>query len=238
MTEDPRDIAPPAEALAALEALAARGARRVDPVRWHLAAALARRAPSHAGAARRVIEARIAALVDELAAASGAGETAAAHGPSARAASPGPLAALATHAGGRTRAGAPAPASTAPGIAGARAPGSAQRPGARGASTPAAAPAPEPPALHYFRRTWSRLNAHERLAQSRDSLPANAGPLNSHFLVHRALAALHELAPGYLEHLVAHVDDLLWIEAATGGAGPEMPAPARPDTERKAARGR
>jgi hypothetical protein len=107
----------------------------------------------------------------------------------------------------------------------------------RPAKTPAPPPVPvappEPPALRYFRRTWSRLKVDDRLAQARAALPANAGPLNTHHLVHRALATLHELAPGYLEHFIAHVDDLLWIEAATGGAGPESLAPPRAEGERK-----
>jgi hypothetical protein len=250
MTERTPDAATPAAVTLAdaataaaprsLEALAARGARRVDPVRWHLATGLARRAPAHAGEARRVIEARLAALVDELAAALDAvpAERGRADAPAAspRASRTGPLAALAAQAGARPRAHSRAPTSLAPAAAPSRAP--APRPAARGAPTPASAPPAEPPGLHYFRRTWSRLNARERLAQSCASLPANAGPLNSHILVHRALATLHELAPGYLEHLVAHVDDLLWIEAATGGAGPEAPAPARGDAERKAPRGR
>jgi hypothetical protein len=77
------------------------------------------------------------------------------------------------------------------------------------------------------------LKADARLAQSHAALPANAGPLNSLHLVHRTLATLHALAPGYCEHFIGHIDDLLWIEAATGAAGPDAMVPTRAEAERK-----
>jgi hypothetical protein len=67
----------------------------------------------------------------------------------------------------------------------------------------------------YFRRTWAKLGARQRLAQSLATLPENPGPLNSQHLVHRALTLMGELAPAYLERFVAHVDALLSLEAAT-----------------------
>jgi len=72
--------------------------------------------------------------------------------------------------------------------------------------------APAGSSLPYFRRTWSRLNADQRLAQSRSSLPQNAGPLNSQHLVHRSLAQMRELSPAYFERFIAYADALLWIE--------------------------
>jgi hypothetical protein len=66
--------------------------------------------------------------------------------------------------------------------------------------------------LQFFRRTWSRLSAEQRLAQSQSTLPENAGPLHSHQLVHRSLTLMRELSPAYFEHFIAHVDALLWIE--------------------------
>jgi hypothetical protein len=231
---------------AALARLGERGARRVDPVRWHLAEGLLRRAPAHEGAARVVIEVRVATLVESI----GAALDAAAADPSLapagttpdRAASPGPLASLVAHAKAHARMNAgrngdaPEAVLKVPAASSASASArstSARRPGRRTASTPVPAPTQTPPSLEYFRRTWSRLKADDRLAQARTSLPANAGPLNSHHLVHRALATLHELAPTYFEHVIGHVDDLLWIEAATGAAGPDPTTPGRPESERK-----
>lgn len=75
-----------------------------------------------------------------------------------------------------------------------------------------------------FRRAWARLGARQRIAQSRSALPAHAGPLNSHQLVHEALTRLAALSPGYLERFVAQVDALLWLEAS---------AAARPATAKR-----
>jgi hypothetical protein len=66
--------------------------------------------------------------------------------------------------------------------------------------------------LPYFKGTWSRLHADQRLAQSRSTLPHNAGPLNSQHLVHRSLALMRELSPAYFERFVAYTDALLWVE--------------------------
>jgi hypothetical protein len=71
---------------------------------------------------------------------------------------------------------------------------------------------PAAASLPYFRRTWSKLNADQRLAQSRSSLPQNAGPLNSQHVVHRSLALMRELSPAYFERFIAYADALLWIE--------------------------
>jgi flagellar biosynthesis regulator FlaF len=81
----------------------------------------------------------------------------------------------------------------------------------------AAAPARTVPAeidaLPYFRRTWSRLSADQRLAQSQAALPGNVGPLNSQHLVHRSLMLMREVAPEYLEHFLAQVDALHALES-------------------------
>jgi hypothetical protein len=79
---------------------------------------------------------------------------------------------------------------------------------------------PAATSLPYFRRTWARLNADQRLAQSRSSLPQNAGPLNSQHVVHRALAQMRELSPAYFERFIAHADALLWLEQTNTRATP------------------
>ena len=78
--------------------------------------------------------------------------------------------------------------------------------------------AADPQTLQFFQRTWSRLSADQRLAQSRASLPENAGPLNSHHLVHRALTLMRQLSPDYLERFVGYVDALQWLEQADEAA--------------------
>lgn len=81
----------------------------------------------------------------------------------------------------------------------------------------AAGALPELKSLRRFRRTWARLSAEQRLAQSHARLPDNAGPLHSQRLVHRALNAMRQLSPAYLEHFIAHVDALLWLDQVHGG---------------------
>ena len=87
-------------------------------------------------------------------------------------------------------------------------------------------PAPEARTLQFFKRTWSRLSADQRLAQSRACLPDNAGPLNSQHLVHRSLVLMRELSPEYLEHFVGYIDALQWLEQSNEAAAAGLPAGA------------
>jgi hypothetical protein len=92
-------------------------------------------------------------------------------------------------------------------------------------AAPDRAAAPDTRTVQFFKRTWSRLSADQRLAQSRATLPDNAGPLNSHHLVHRSLTLMRELSPEYLERFVGYVDALQWLEQANEAAAQE-PRPA------------
>jgi len=192
-----------AQAGDALAALRERGVDRRDPVRFRLAEALARRASAHSGAARRRIDDRLAAMLQRLGDHEAPAPRAAA-APAAR----GPLGELVALLAARRP-------QTMGGLAGDAAP---QAP--RG-------PAADPATLRFFKRTWSRLSADQRLAQSRACLPDNAGPLNSQHLVHRALTLMHELSPEYLEHFVGYVDALLWLEHANESTPPRKNMPAR-----------
>ena len=182
-------------------ALREQGWQRRDPVRFRLAEALARRAAAHTGAARRVLDARLAALLERLAPAPGAAPVDA----GARA-SRGALAELVAHAARQK----PSPVLGTP-----------DKPRGALADKPSATPPPEAKTLEFFKRTWSRLSADQRLAQSRATLPDNAGPLNSHHLVHRSLTLMRELSPEYLEHFVAYVDALQWLEQSNEAAAAE-----------------
>jgi len=88
-------------------------------------------------------------------------------------------------------------------------------------------PLPEARTLQFFKRTWSRLSADQRLAQSRACLPENAGPLNSQHLVHRSLVLMRELSPEYLEHFVGYIDALQWLEQSNEAAEQSAGTPAR-----------
>jgi len=201
---------------AMLDAWRQSGHHRFDPVRFRFIEALARRAEDHEGDARRILDDK---LVKLLASYGGALEGA----PSAPAeqevpAGRGPLAEL---------------------VADIERHASLHEVG-----TPASDPVPGLPSpqelktLAYFRSTWSRLSAEQRLTQSLEKVPENAGPLNSHHLVHRALKLMQDLSPGYLHRFMSYVDALLWLDQVNGGASSADPEVARPERHGRAARGR
>jgi hypothetical protein len=202
----------PADA-SAFDALRERGVDRRDPVRFHLAESLARRAAVHAGAVRRVLDDKLAALMDQLA---GAGDAKAE--PASMRPPCGLLAELVAHASRRKT----APVLPAP-----------TKPRGAAADKAPAGPAADPKTLQFFKRTWSRLSAQQRLAQSRASLPGNAGPLNSQHLVHRSLTLMHELSPEYLERFVGYIDALQWLEQSNEAATQEALGAARPGGGKK-----
>ena len=65
-----------------------------------------------------------------------------------------------------------------------------------------------------FRRAWDRERSAGQVDQALARGPANAGPLNSHALVLQSLALMRQLSPDYLQHFLAHVESLQWLEQA------------------------
>lgn len=207
-----------------LDAWRARGDHLLDPVRFRLIEVLARRAQAHRGDARRILDDKVARLL----AAYGEGLEKAGHasapcepadprgtqGPAPRGALAELVDLLARHA-------------SAPG----------EGPTASDAAS-RLAPAPELKSLRYFKSTWSRLSADRWLMQSLAKVPENAGPLNSHHLVHRALALMRELSPEYLNRFMSHVDALSAIDQLNGAGASAGTSTRREESQRKAARGR
>ncbi|WP_052738135.1 DUF2894 domain-containing protein [Robbsia andropogonis] len=74
---------------------------------------------------------------------------------------------------------------------------------------------PEMPVLPYFRQVWAVLRLDGQIRRSLRYVPENAGPLNSRSLVHRALSLMQDTAPGYLQHLLAYMDQLADLGAVT-----------------------
>jgi hypothetical protein len=224
---------------ATLDAWRALGADRVHPARFRLIAALARRAPSHGGEARRLLDERLVALIaayakeierakappaaeekdsDPAPRASETADRAAAHNAPHRS----PLSELIDLlASRRTATAAPAPhTAIAPG-----APAPPHLAGREGS--------PELPMLDYFRETWSRFSTEKHFRQSLAQVPDNAGPLNSHSLVHRSLALMRERSPGYLRQFLSYVDALSGMEQLAGPvASPGAAAAPAPTTQR------
>jgi hypothetical protein len=171
-----------------IEAWRERGDHRFDPVRFRFIEVLAGRAEAHCGEARRILDEKLAKLL-------------AAYGEDLERA----RCADGDIAGQQGQPHRGALAELVDHIN-------------RHASSERDGPAPELEALAYFRSTWSRLSADRRLTHSQALVPENAGPLNSHHLVHRSLTLMRELSPEYLSRFMSYVDALLWIDAA-GGAG-------------------
>ncbi|WP_395700250.1 DUF2894 domain-containing protein [Aquabacterium sp.] len=195
------------EAVAAmLAAWRARGLQQRDPVPYHRLEALARRAAALQGRTRALLDERLAVLLAQCAQRLSDDQAcdAAARAPGAAVAGHGPLAELV-----RQLAGTPPPPATP-------LPGAPASPPTGGAAVPAAPV--ELKALRQHRRTWSRLHVERRLSQSKAQAPDQAGPLHSQALVVRTLSLMRELSPEYLEHFIAEVDTLLWLEDAHGGS--------------------
>ncbi|MGK6307849.1 DUF2894 domain-containing protein [Variovorax sp. DT-64] len=214
--------APAIEPGATLGAWRERGDDRLDPVRFGFIEALARRAATHHGEARRILDDKLLQLL----AAYGEDLEKRRDAPVAPAAlkrddppDASPLAGLLDHIARHA-----APEGEAP-SAGEAVPGLPAAPG-------------ELKTLGYFRSTWSRLSADRRLTQALAAVPENAGPLNSHQLVHRALTLMRELSPEYLHRFMSHVDALLWLDRANAGSASPAAEASRTDGRKKGARGK
>lgn len=206
---------------AAIDAWRARGDHLFAPVRFRFIEALARRAEAHDGDARRILDEKVAGLLAayggdlEKTRRSAVASAAAADVPHGS-----PVGELLAHIARQ------APALGALGEA----------PAAEG--VPGHDRAPELKSLRYFRSTWSKLAADRWLTQSLVKVPENAGPLNSHHLVHRALGLMHERSPEYLNRFMAYVDVLLSIDPAGPEAASEAAPARRADGRKGNARGK
>lgn len=236
---------PQIDSSAAIEALRARGAARFDPVRFRFIEALARRAVVHRDAATRVLESRlISALADfsklldraateniaTLARATAqfpdaadalkkycdAGDFGGLQRMIARLAAQrgeSPLAGLLAHIGRHS-------------------PDSIDAGAAQSALT-AGTPRCELKAMAYFRNTWSKLSVDRQLSRSLAQAPANAGPLNSEFLLLQALTTMRDISPEYLRQFMTYADTLLWLDQAESGRSPARKSAARGEREKK-----
>jgi hypothetical protein len=197
-----------------LDAWRARGEHRADPVRFRFIEAMARRAAGHQGDARRILDEKVAGLLAAYREKLEEKQRAVAGMKQEPALPSGPLAQLVEHIARQSPLQAEGPAATG------------------------AAPAPELKTLRYFRSTWSRLSADRRLTQSLAKVPDNAGPLNSHHLVHRSLKLMHELSPEYLNRFMSYVDTLLWVDQVNGSNAPAAANTPRVESKKKTSRGK
>lgn len=73
-------------------------------------------------------------------------------------------------------------------------------------------PTTELKTVRQFRSTWSKFSVDQQLSKDLELAPKNAGPINSHMLTLRALAAMRDISPDYLNRFVSYVDTLLFLE--------------------------
>ncbi|MDM0104045.1 DUF2894 domain-containing protein [Variovorax sp. J22R24] len=198
------------DTVAMIESRRRRGDHRLDPVRFRFIEALAKRSATYGGDARRILDDRVAQLL--AAYAEDLEKTPCADGSIMKHSGKvprhrGALGALVDQMGQHA-----SPLGDAP--------------GARD----------ELKTLTQFRSTWSRLSADRRLTQSEATVPQNAGPLNSHHLVHRSLRLMRDVSPEYLSRFMSYVDALLGLNQLHSGGG--SGGANAPRVEKKAARGK
>lgn len=221
---------PGLDPMAVVEAWRVRGEAAVDPVRFSVIEALARRAAAQQGEARGLMVRRIEALLGEQASARPAlvaptdatPANSAADQPAAQQAALAALSELVDRLG-RSSAS-PLPLRSPP------QPGAARQADAQSRT----APPPKPlKTVTEFKGTWSRLRVEHRLRQALAQVPASAGPLNSSHLVNRALLAMRDLSPEYLDAFMSHIDTLQWLDQASGGGEPGARTVAATETKRR-----
>jgi len=193
-----------------LDAWCEQGADRVDPLRFGLMRALAKRAQRHDGRVREQLDARLSLLADAYA------DVVAKHAPVAArnddAANP--LKSLLELLNAE-------PLQYSLPLQGA---GSAATQNNDANDTGDAALMP---VLDEFQQLWSRIRIESLLRQCLDSLPEDAGPLNSSVLTYRAMALMQDISPDYLQHFIAYVDVLTWMEQLSGSNAETVRAPAK-----------
>jgi hypothetical protein len=167
------------------------GADRMSRVRFHRIDALERRAAGHDGEVRRLLDARLSTLIDAYSA---------------------DLKATAHKSATSAEAAETSASETLTGLVDYIAEHAADRDGVAADDATARPAFPELAALDDFRKLWSAVRVENQTRVSLEQVPTDAGPLNSGALVHRSLTLMRELSPGYLQHFMAYVDALTWLE--------------------------
>jgi len=204
----PADVA---DIHARLDAWRAQGSDRLDPHRFALMDALARRAMQHDGLVRQHLDARLRQLADAHAALLAS-----------------PVEARPNDGGTETSVFQPLleQLANAPRLDARLQPASMPQAGESGEARPATESSALP-LLDEFQQLWSRIRIDSLLRQCLDGLPEDAGPLHSSVLTYRAMALMREVCPEYLQHFVAYADVLTWLEQLAGNAETCAPAMAR-----------
>ena len=171
-----------------LAALRAQGAHLRDPMRFRFAEALAERLSTQPPAVQALLRARLDTVLSELA-------HTPAHAPAAPRAtiSPSPLSTLKQALETRQRGAAPTTTEF----------------------SELEHLDDDDDTLHSARRfsvVWEQIAAERQLAAAIHNAPENAGPLNSHRLIVRAMTRMQDLSPDYLRRFLSQMDTSLWLD--------------------------
>jgi hypothetical protein len=210
----------PRDSAALIDALRTAGADRFDPVRWHYLEALAKRASSHQGSIKRMLDAKLA---QALAAYQKRFEQAQrdARESIAQSAQQYPQAAndlqcyfdagdfkalrqLITSLKTREQC---APLSTL-----VRQLEQQAAENAEARSEINATPRFELKVIRNSRNTWAKLSVDKQVAKALQQAPKNAGPINSHMLVLRSLELMRDISPDYLNRFMSYAETLLCLD--------------------------
>lgn len=72
----------------------------------------------------------------------------------------------------------------------------------------------ENPQVQQFRKQLRKISVQKQVSRAIAQGPQNAGPINSHMLVLRALGLMRDISPDYLNRFMTHLDTLLCLEEA------------------------
>jgi hypothetical protein len=72
----------------------------------------------------------------------------------------------------------------------------------------------ESPRIEQLRKQLGQLSVQKQVTQALAQAPQNAGPINSHSLVLRALGLMRDVSPDYLNRFMGYVDTLLCLDAS------------------------
>ena len=169
-----------------LQTLRDAGAARADAVGWHYIETLAARLPTQSDSVQRLLQDKLHRALTDMQQRMATAEQPCADNAHC-APVPSPMALLLQDM-------APPPTSGAPVLAGAG--------------------AAENPRVRQFRRQLRKIVVQKQVSHAIAQAPRNAGPINSHMLVLRALGLMRDIAPDYLNRFMAQVDTLLCLEDA------------------------
>lgn len=107
-----------------------------------------------------------------------------------------------------------------------------------GPALPDAGPAPQPElkSLQHFQGNWSALSLEQQLTRAIQSLPENAGPFNSQYLLVQALRWMRDQTPAYLRHFIPYAETLMHLDQLDAGRNPPPRKPADGERRRRSSR--